>query len=543
MEKRMGNISNYIDKSAISVEGSADSSIIGPAFPSLLEFLLSKMNSLKNYNLDLAILEFAAGKILASEGVIFLEGTNEYWEAKAWQGKKISAINGKAFATASDFNERIRAGIYSVSDLHDLSNEESNDLFHELSKMGINSILSAPVGEYGILLIVSSVKTAFSKFDETTLRSIASQAGYLLTEEFKNKQMRKVSRESRRMLALCEKMMRADSLAELYDVTLRELHKAIKSDTASLMIVDALSGMLKIKAVYGLSKSAAQYSVNVGDGIAGWVADHKKALITKDVPFELFHNKSSRPNTYISLTVPIMAADTIIGVVNLGSRSKDFTFSQEDIAIVSRVMNYFAMALKNRGAKAGNDDYNDDISKALVDVIEANNPYMSGHGRKVAGYAAALAKKKGLTTVEISELKLAAAIHDIGYANIPSGIFTRNEPLTSVERMLIRDHPNLAGDILAEYPKLSNLAKNIRYHHENYDGSGYAAGLKGKDIPIGSRIIAVADAFDAMTSKRAYRQPFSTKEALNILNNQSGRQFDPELVTLFNSVISEQQIL
>lgn len=536
----MDNFSSDIDRSALSVEGPADSSIIGPAFPSLLEFLLSKMDSLKNYNLDLAILDFATGKILAAEGVILLSRTKSCWEVRSWQGKKINAVKGQVFATGADFNERVESDIYYVGDVHDLSSEESNDLFHELSKTGINSILSVPVGKFGILLIVSSVKRAFSKFDEATLKSIASQADYLLKDEAKDKKMEKTSLENQRLLALCEKMMRAVTLPELYDLTLRELHKTVKSDSASLMIIDALTGRLKIKAVYGLSKSAAEYSVDVGDGISGWVAKHKKALITKDVPAEVVDNKSLRSNTAVSLTVPIIAADTLIGVVNLGSRSKEFTFSKEDIAIVAKVMSYFAMALKNRDVKTDEGGHHADITQALVDMIEANNPYGGGHAQKVAGYTAALAKKKGLSVVDISELKLAATLHDIGYASIPSGIFTQKEPLTSVERMLIRNHPTAAGDILNRYPKLSKLAKNIRYHHENYDGSGYSSGLKGSDIPLGSRIIAVADAFDAMTSKRAYRGALSTKEALKVLNDQSGKQFDPELIILFCNIIKDE---
>ncbi len=535
----MSYIYDDINKPASYKDAVDNSSIIGPVFPSLLEFLLSKMDSRKNYNLDLAIIDFTAGKILAAEGVMLLAKVKDCWEVKSAQGKKISLVKGKGFAADSGFNRQVEAGLCYLSDFQDSDKNKANDLLLELRQLGVGSMLSAPVGKFGILVIISSLKKAFSKFDETNLKSIAAQAGYLLKDEVKEEKLEKASVESRKMLSVCEKIITSASLSELYNVTLRELHSLVKSDTASLMIIDALSGKLRIKAVYGLSKSAGEYAVNVGDGIAGWVAGHKKALITQDAPTEINVKKTLRPDTVTSLTVPIMAADSIIGVVNLGSRNKDFSFSKEDIALVSRVMRYFALALKNRGL---NDEgiYNTELPNALVDMIESNNPYAKGHSKRVAGYTAALAKKKGLTVIDVAELKLAAVIHDIGYASIPSGIFAQKEPLTSVERMLIKNHPVIAGDILIGYPKLSKLADNIRYHHENFDGSGYTAGLKGNNIPLGSRIIALTDAFDAMTSRRAYREAFTRKEALIKLKNQAGKQFDPELVTLFCRLLKEE---
>jgi diguanylate cyclase (GGDEF)-like protein/putative nucleotidyltransferase with HDIG domain len=175
---------------------------------------------------------------------------------------------------------------------------------------------------------------------------------------------------------------------------------------------------------------------------------------------------------------------------------------------------------------------------ALVSVVESRDPYVYGHSRKVNAYAVALTEALGLPPDEVSAVSTAALLHDIGKIGIPDEVLNKKEQLSRENWEAIKAHPRLGKNIVTSIPQLVHCADSILYHHEKWDGSGYPAGLKGEEIPIGARIIAVADSFEAMTSARPYRPPLSREEASKELRKGAGIQFDPKLVEAFIGVIA-----
>ena len=170
---------------------------------------------------------------------------------------------------------------------------------------------------------------------------------------------------------------------------------------------------------------------------------------------------------------------------------------------------------------------------ALAATIEARDPYTYGHSRKVSYYAVTIAEALGLPSEQVAIVSTAALLHDIGKIGIADEVLNKAGELDEQEWGLVKSHPRLSATIIGHVPSLTPCLPAILHHQERWDGTGYPSGLKGAAIPLEARILAVADAFDAMTSPRPYRGPLSYKEALEELKRCSGSQFDPKLVEIF----------
>ncbi len=170
---------------------------------------------------------------------------------------------------------------------------------------------------------------------------------------------------------------------------------------------------------------------------------------------------------------------------------------------------------------------------ALAATIEARDPYTYGHSRKVRAYAVALAEALGLPSDKVALVSHAALLHDIGKIGILDEVLNKPSMLDTNEWELIKTHPELSRAIVAHVPSLTPCIPAILHHHERWDGAGYPAGLKGKAIPLEARILAIADAFDAMTSPRPYRAPLQFEQAIDELKRCAGTQFDAELIEIF----------
>ena len=173
------------------------------------------------------------------------------------------------------------------------------------------------------------------------------------------------------------------------------------------------------------------------------------------------------------------------------------------------------------------------IIYALASTIEARDTYTYGHSRKVQFYAVMLAEALKLPAEKVAIVSHAALLHDIGKIGIYDGILNKPGRLDAQEMELIKTHPDLSRTIVGHVDSLTPCLPAIHQHHERWDGTGYPSGLKGDSISLEGRILALADAFDAMTSKRPYREPLSTKKAIQELKNGAGTQFDPKLVEVF----------
>lgn len=176
------------------------------------------------------------------------------------------------------------------------------------------------------------------------------------------------------------------------------------------------------------------------------------------------------------------------------------------------------------------------LLSVLVNALEIADPYVRGHSQRVAALAKKIAGRMNQGYLmshgifELAGLETAALLHDIGKLGIPDNILNKRKKLSEAEWKLIKRHPVMGADIVANIGHLNDIAPDIRSHHERWDGTGYPQGLKGQDIPIKARILALADAFDAMVSPRIYRETRLLPEAVDEIKKSAGTQFDPQVV-------------
>jgi putative nucleotidyltransferase with HDIG domain len=179
---------------------------------------------------------------------------------------------------------------------------------------------------------------------------------------------------------------------------------------------------------------------------------------------------------------------------------------------------------------------------ALSQAIDAKDGFTRGHADRVSRIAGAIAREMGLAEKEVELIELAGLLHDIGKIGVEDRILMKPARLDDAETELMRRHPIYGASILKPAEALRPLVPLVMHHHENYDGSGYPEGLSGESIPLGSRIIIVADAYEAMTSDRVYRKAIGHERAMDQLNRYKSRQFDPKVVRALDSLLMSRGV-
>jgi ribonuclease P protein subunit RPR2 len=174
--------------------------------------------------------------------------------------------------------------------------------------------------------------------------------------------------------------------------------------------------------------------------------------------------------------------------------------------------------------------------RALSNAVEARDAYTGKHAERVARYAIEIGRELGLTRPDAPEIEFGFLLHDVGKLAVPDSILFKPGPLTAEERSLMSRHTTVGAEIIADIEFLAEASKVVRSHHERWDGGGYPDGLAGKEIPLTARVFAVADVFDALTTDRPYRSALSFEEAHEMIVDESGKHFDPDVVGAFQRI-------
>ncbi len=205
-------------------------------------------------------------------------------------------------------------------------------------------------------------------------------------------------------------------------------------------------------------------------------------------------------------------------------------FTTVQASLMETATNQLAAQLHNTRLLRQKEELFTDMVRALVNAVEARDPYTCGHSERVALFASSLGKAIGESPAGCERIYLSGLLHDVGKIAIPDGVLQKPGHLDEEERAIIETHPEAGWRILHELDALREVLPGVLYHHEQFDGGGYPDGLVGENIPQDGRILAVCDAFDAMTSSRPYRKGMPTDRAIEILRGGSGEYWDPTLV-------------
>jgi len=237
------------------------------------------------------------------------------------------------------------------------------------------------------------------------------------------------------------------------------------------------------------------------------------------------------------IAVPLHAGDRIIGLMVATNIIGKQDFDSTDVKLFNSVANQCAVFIENNRLFGDLKELFIGSLKALTNSIDAKDQYTRGHSERVAfisrWIAERLAQQRPIDEEQIHKIYLAGLLHDIGKIGINETVLRKGGKLSSGDFNHIKSHPRVGADILADIKQMKDIVPGILYHHEHVDGTGYPEGLTGDEIPLIGKIISLADAFDAMTSKRVYREAMSTKRALAEIEKNLGTQFDPEVGQVF----------
>src|SRR5512137_1120878 len=241
--------------------------------------------------------------------------------------------------------------------------------------------------------------------------------------------------------------------------------------------------------------------------------------------------KALSPETEVIIVTGFATIDGAVKAIKDGAY--DYIIKPFRIATiqhtVEKALNHRALILENRRLQENSLN----VLRTMVNVLEQRDSYTAGHSRRVTEIALTIAARVGIPDDDLKTLRLAGLIHDVGKIGIEDTILRKPARLTAEEYAVIRTHPERGVQIIEPLDFLRGTLPIVRHHHEYFDGHGYPSGLAGEQIPLGARIIAIADTYDAITSSRAYRTARGRDEALAEIRRCANSQFDPELVSLF----------
>lgn len=214
----------------------------------------------------------------------------------------------------------------------------------------------------------------------------------------------------------------------------------------------------------------------------------------------------------------------------------------ELLHVVQTCLDYYQLKIDNENLIADLKDLFGGTIKAIIEALDAKDAYTLGRSKRVTFYSSKIAQALGLSQSDAGKVELAGLLHDIGMIGVTEEILNKSGRLTEEEFEEVKKHVFHSIKILEDIKQLSDVIEIIKYHHERYDGNGYPFKLKGENIPVGSRIIAITDAFDGIVSERAYRGALSGEEAMKIMEQNAGTQFDPNILEVFKQILPDANL-
>ncbi|MHB0914783.1 MAG: response regulator [Thermoleophilia bacterium] len=362
-------------------------------------------------------------------------------------------------------------------------------------------------------------------------RAYAERLEQMVEERTGNLQQR--TRELSVLHEVLSAATRSLELPEVFEITLAELSQLLKAQASAAFVVDQATSRLRLVTQTDLPEEFLRW-VSVGyeenEELSQAVASGQAAMIedlSEQRGLSIIADRAR-----CAIVVPMKTSNEVVGIILVTcGESRDIdesgwrllgTLGEEVGVVVENVRLYENLRMA----------YLSTI-RALAEAVDAKDSYTRGHSDRVAMLAAATATELGLSPDLVEEIRNAGYLHDIGKIGTPDSVLVKKGVLTAEEKETMKLHPGASHRILSHARMADNIKEMIRHHHERYDGSGYPDGLKGEEIPLGSRILAVADAYEAMTSNRPYRDCMAVEDAVRELRDNVGEQFDGLVVEAF----------
>ena len=417
----------------------------------------------------------------------------------------------------------------------------------------LNTELFIPIKVHDVLVgvfLVGSKRSeqAYTTEDILTLSTVANQTAVAIENArlYTSEQIR--LQEMDILYSMARKLVTTDNLEDVITIVAQHAVDSVQATYARILTKDE-NGEYTCQMFHSLSQPLNDFKRGekeplVAEHYYNWIIQGGQPEVVQSNdpdlhPEEksvLFHNGA----TSICLS-PLKGVDKNIGLLILGdnqSQHKD-AFPLPKLRLINVISDYSASAIQRAILHERLEETFLETIIALANAVDARDSYTGDHSQRIADLSTKIGTAMKLPKKEIEALHWAGILHDIGKIGVPDKILNKKGSLTKKEWVSMKEHPVIGADIVAPVRHLAKVSPIIRAHHEKYDGTGYPNGSEGKNIPLGSRILAVVDAYVAIRDKRVYSEAHTHEEAIAELRRASGSQFDPEIVDVFCKTITE----
>jgi PAS domain S-box-containing protein len=353
--------------------------------------------------------------------------------------------------------------------------------------------------------------------------------------------------ELQAIATLSSALRTAPGLKEMLPVISNEIVNLVNCDCETIEIIDPQTGDAVVEVAYGMWEKLVGQRQKSGTGMNAVISATRQPFLTANLEKDsrAFYHPWARYGIIGCVGVPMIAQEKLIGFIWIGRKSE---ISKNEIRLISAVTDIAANAIYRSALHEQTRKTAADLAEAYettlegwAQALELREHETAGHCKRVIKYTVTLAKTLGFTGNDLVNIKRGASLHDIGKMGIPDNILLKKGPLTQKEWAVMRRHPVYAQKLLSRIPYLIPAIDIPYYHHEKWDGTGYPKGLKGEQIPLSARLFSVIDVWDALSSNRPYRKAWPQDQVIKYLKDQSGFQFDPEVVDAFLKLINKEK--
>ncbi|MCZ6688385.1 MAG: HD domain-containing protein [Planctomycetota bacterium] len=337
-----------------------------------------------------------------------------------------------------------------------------------------------------------------------------------------------------------------EDLKELFDVMMTTILEVFAADRGFLVMYNKDRGVYEPVVTrtgptcmpgYKIALSSTILSESIKNGLSVLTQD-----ATQDARFQsgesVFLNRIRG-----AMCVPVESRQGILGAIYLDNVSQTGSFTESDLELLTVIGKQAGVAIRRATLVDELESLFLGTVQSLTAAIDAKDPYTRGHSERVSLYGEIMARELGLDKEVVRHLKLSCLFHDIGKIGVPEYILNKPDKLTAEEYEQIKEHPVIGANILATIKDIEPMVHGVLYHHEWFNGNGYPEGIAEEAIPLLPRIISLVDAFDAMTSDRAYRKSLQLQIVLDQFTKGSGSQFDPKLAKLAIELIEQEKLV
>jgi len=325
-------------------------------------------------------------------------------------------------------------------------------------------------------------------------------------------------------------------LESLYERILDAIFEVVHSDRAFLIMADPETGKLKAVAKHEKKPLTESEAVpTFSSTVVREVRERGASVLRADALTDDRYAQAESvlfQNIHSVIAVPVESPDEILGVIYADTVAECEAFTKHDLELLTAVGKQAGVAVQRAMFAVQLEQLLRSTVRALVATIDAKDMYTRGHSERVTAYALRIGTAAGLKERTLRTLELAGLLHDIGKIGVPESVLRKAGPLTDKEYEIIKEHPKLGESILRHIKGAKDIAEIVLHHHERWDGRGYPEGLAKEEPSLAARILAVADAFDAMGSQRPYRDRMAQTKVLEEIGRCAGSQFDPALVNV-----------